>query len=106
MATYVFPYLGLVIENAKFNDGVLQGGFVVNGHWELRRNGDKWECCSTDWEYKHFPVVSTKDVGSNDNIGFLCPREYIDDYNAALDWANEKLKEQDDRVYSDESESV
>lgn len=99
MPQFIFPYLNLVVDDAVFEGRKLKHGFVVNGHWEIYRNGDKWEarCPYTS------RVVTRVNINPQHYDCIRCPSEYYGDYNAALDWAQEEMKKP--AKINDEAES-
>ena len=83
MIMHIIPSMGLALEGCKFENGLLNSAYVVNGHWFLVRIGSEWCACSDPDNER---VESRWEIKEDDNkVINVEQKMYGDrDYNEAL----------------------
>jgi hypothetical protein len=95
MSYLVSPKLAVALERCKFSNNILQSAWVMNGNWELVRDGDNWLAKN---EYGHtvntFPIQEEDDYliecHGDENIGIVFAMD--NKHLAKRHWPNSPIK--------------
>lgn len=93
MRIVIWPYSGmpLLLNPPQFKNGRLVGGYVVNGDWTLKMEGDEMFACG-----RHNTVKNKIPVQYPYKL-VIVDSEIRGDYNAVIVWAEEQPCEYVDR---------